>query len=78
MEVGAEVGWAAVATVTSNCSSADLHHVRRTSLKTFNAGVAPLGSHGMGNGLTLILHIQIQGLNNAPLLLIVPSLKVLM
>lgn len=56
MQVGAEVSWAAVTAVTSHRSGADLHHVRRTSLETFDAGVAALGSHGMGDGLPLILH----------------------
>lgn len=65
MQVGAEVGGAAVTAVTSHRSGTDLDHVRRTGLESFNAGVAPLGSHGVGNGLTLILHIQIQGLKNS-------------
>lgn len=60
MQVGAEVGWAAVTTITGHCSGTDLYHIRRTSLETFNAGVAPLGSHGMGDGLTLILQRQRQ------------------
>lgn len=60
MQVGAEVGWAAVTAVTGHCSGADLHHVRRTRLETFNAGVASLGGHGMGDGLTLILQRQRQ------------------
>ena len=60
MQVGAEVGWAAVTTVTGHCSGTDLYHIRRTGLETFNMGVASLGSHGMGNGLTLILQRQRQ------------------
>ena len=55
LQVGAEVGRAAVATVTSYSSGTDLHHIRRTSLETFDARVAPLGGHSMGDGLTLIL-----------------------
>lgn len=58
LQVGAEVSWAAVTAITSHCPGTDLYHIRRTSLETFNAGVAPLGSHGMGDGLTLILYIQ--------------------
>lgn len=58
MQVGAEVSWAAVTTVACHCAGADLYHIRRTSLETFNAGVAPLGSHGVGDGLTLILQRQ--------------------
>lgn len=60
MQVGAEVGWAAVTAVTSHCPGTDLYYIRRTSLETFNASIAPLGSHGMGNGLTLILQRQRQ------------------
>lgn len=71
MQVGAEVGWVAVTAVTSHCSGADLHHIRRTGLETFNAGVAPLGSHGMGDGLALVLQKQRQSVmktrpNNSP------------
>lgn len=49
---------AAVATITSYGPSSDLHHVGCTSLETFDAGVTPLCSHGMGNGFTLILQTQ--------------------
>lgn len=52
------MGRAAVAAITSHCPSSDLHHVRCTSLEPFDAGVAPLCSHGMGNGLTLVLQTQ--------------------
>lgn len=58
LQVCAEVSWAAVTAITSHCPGTNLYHIRCTSLETFNAGIAPLGSHGMGDGLALILYIQ--------------------
>lgn len=52
------MGRAAVAAITSHGPSSDLHHVGCTSLETFDAGVTPLCSHGMGNCLTLVLQAQ--------------------
>lgn len=62
MQVGAELSWATVTAVTSHRPGTDLQHIWRPSLETFNASVAALGSHGMGNGLTLILQKQIVNL----------------
>lgn len=58
MQVGAELSWATVTAVTSHRPGTDLQHIWRPSLETFNASVAALGSHSMGNGLTLILQKQ--------------------
>lgn len=60
LQVGAEVGRAAVTAVTGHSAGTDLHHIGCTSPEAFNAGIAPLGSHGMGDGLTLILQRQRQ------------------
>lgn len=58
MQVGAEVSGATVSPITGHRAGADLYHVRCPSLETFDAGRTPLGSHGMSNGLALILPRQ--------------------
>lgn len=60
LQIGAEVSWAAVTSISSHCSGTDLYHVRCPSLETFNTGIASLGRHGVGYGLTLILQRQRQ------------------
>lgn len=55
MQVGAEVGWAAVTAVAGDCPGTDLHHVRGPGLQTLDPRVASLGGHCVGDGFTLIL-----------------------
>ena len=55
LQVGAEVGGAAVAAVPRHGPGADLHHVGRPGVEALDAGGASLGRHGMGDGLAGIL-----------------------
>lgn len=53
MQAGAEVHGVAVASVSSNSASSDLHHVGRGSLQPVHLGRAVLGRYSVGHRLAL-------------------------